>query len=67
MAKRKLGWVNREVTLTRTQSKIVMDNDEYLEVQTKDCSLEAVLVLDYWVVPQCVRVCLRRKTIAMYS
>ena len=39
-----------------------MDNDKYLEVQTKDCSLKAILVLDYWVVPQCVRVCLRRKT-----
>ena len=44
-----------------------MDNDKYLEVQAKDCSLEAVLVLDYRVVPQCVRVRLRRKTIAMYS
>ena len=44
-----------------------MADDKYLEVQTKDCSLEAVLVLDYRVVPQCVRVCLRRKTIAMYS
>ena len=39
-----------------------MDNDKYLEVQTKDCSLEAVLVLDYWVVPQCVRIRLRRKS-----
>ena len=44
-----------------------MDNDKYLEVQTKDCSLEAVLVLDYRVVPQCVRVRLRRKTVAMYA
>ena len=44
-----------------------MDNDKYLEVQTQDCSLEAVLVLDYWVVPQCVRVSLRGKTIAMYA